>query len=1319
MKKQLSIFALLLAFFTCSQNGLEAQSPQSMESLEIERFTLPNGRHGNHVQAIVQDNYGFMWFGSQYGLHRWDGHRFKTYVHGTWDGTSISSNYIETIYVARDGSLWIGTWGDGLNHFHHETDKFKRFRYDRRDGNSLSNDHISVITEDNDGHLWVGTQKGLTRIHLATGEMKRFLHKKRDKSSIDCDQIRALYVDAEGTLWVGTGFPFFGEKEGGLNRYDAETESFTRFLPDRNDPESLSSHHVRIITEDSRGRLWVGSENSIQLFDRKREKFTKSPVQMSLDINQENKDYPHMTFFFEDNRRRYWTGHFAAGIMCADPATQQQVYFNNRESTPSKRRLKENAAWTIVQSKDGVIWVSTASENGRVYRIKEPTVIINDIDPLPINDPVVENTTPSVLDRLRDSSRYFPSNPSNGAPVEDATNDDPPKIVDDAKKPEVIEVESKADGLLWIIKNDESGELQKRDTRTGVTELYHVEQPTQAHVDWKSQPREDLNGNYWVCLENGLLKLDSEVRKGLFYDGKKMGGKPPFKGMVMDQQGVFWVLGQTLMKFEPENERAFSFENQTSTTNLPVTADRIYTNTDGEIVLQTDDDIYRFNPSEWKDSLNAPILRITDFELLDLEEMAAFDSSQQASFWETNWLVLDHFQNAFFFRFAVMDFQSPELHQMEYMLENHDKNWRKIEGDPRAIYANVPPGMYRFKVRGANQFGIWGDEASLNVVIKTPWWKSWWAYILYGLLALLLIFLIYRSQLNKRLAENETVRLKELHATKSRLYTNITHEFRTPLTIIMGMAKQIRENPKAHLDNGLDLIGRNGQQLLGLVNQLLDLSKLEGGKMELKPTHGDLVHFIKGEVEGMDSYARNKGIGLHFIPDMDHLDMSFDREKMQQVVANILSNAIKFTPHGGNVYVNMSANDNDPGTASRRLTLKIRDTGKGIPSHALPKIFDRFYQVDGSSTREGEGSGVGLSLTKEIVELMGGEIKVKSWEGTGSEFIVYLPIKKKGRLTLSPPSTAQPSATKHAGTDSKAEQLPAAPVILPLQETKPTPTILPAAFTEDDDRLPTLLLIEDNPDVVAYLATCLQDQYKMLVGKDGQEGLEIALDRIPDIIITDVMMPRKDGFEVSKILKNDQRTSHIPVIMLTAKADMESKLEGLEQGVDAYLSKPFNKEELLLRLKKLLEGRRKLQQYYQSVAGLAPAPVPSKENGQTVAKKETTEQEDYFVIKVRRSVENHLDDYEFNVEKLCRDVGMSHSQLHRKLSALTGLSANKFIRSIRLNKAKELLREQPPMTVTAVAMDCGFNDPGYFGRVFKKEYGMTPMEWQEGELVGE
>ncbi|MEZ4955447.1 MAG: two-component regulator propeller domain-containing protein [Saprospiraceae bacterium] len=1307
MKIQPVLLTFLLSLLSCSGEGLQAQTTNSLEGLELEKFILPNGIHGNHVQAIAQDNYGFMWFGSQYGLHRWDGHKFKTYVHGTWDGASISSNYIECIYVAKDGSLWIGTWGEGLNHFQHETDKFIRYRNSAKNENSISSDFVSVITEDNEGNLWIGTQNGLDRMDLETGEIKHFRNKKFDKNSLDCDQVRALYFDSQGTLWVGTGFPFFDNVKGGLNRYVPSTESFVRYTHEKGNPESLHGNLVRAIFEDRSGQMWIGSSEGVQQFDRRTGKFSELLLNRFGEYG--NEGWRHITFIFEDQRRRLWTGHFSEGVLCWDPKTNDKVYFNAQKSTDPKRWMTENSAWTMLQSKDGVLWLSTAGENGRVYRIKENAAFSN-IDPLPNNSKLVESAQPApqltpIINRLGETSQYQTLADKPAEQTAAATHQEPEQVAASAPKNEWVT--NPPDGTVWIIQDEKTGAVLKQNPKNNQTQRFDIGYLKLKNTDWKNSPLEDSNGNYWVCLENGLLKLDGRQNKGFFYDAKQLSGKPPFKGMVMDRQGALWLLGQSLLKFEPETERAFSFENGAASTNLPETADSIFTNDEGNIVLQTDDHLHEFNPTSWTDSLNAPILRITEFELLDLNDKAAFDSSQQASFWETNMLELNHFQNAFFFRFAVMDFQSPELHKLEYMLENHDKNWRVAEGDPRAIYANVPPGFYRFKVRGANQFGVWGEEASLNVFIQSPWWKTWWAYFLYLLLALLTIYWAYRFQLNRRLAENEAVRLKELHDTKSRLYTNITHEFRTPLTIIMGMAKQIKENPKANLDKGVDMINRNGEQLLGLVNQLLDLSKLEGGKMEFKPVQGDIVHFIKGQVDGLKSYAADRGIGLHFIPDLERLSMEYDPEKMQQVLANILSNAIKFTPSGGHVYVNMDASGRSPATARPFLTLKIRDTGKGIPADALPHIFDRFYQVDGSSTREGEGSGIGLSLTKELVDLMGGEIKVKSWEGAGTEFILYLPIKNRGKLPLANPAVLPKN------------ELAAAPAVLHLAEAKNIEPSLPLTPIEDDNGLPTLLLIEDNPDVVAYLATCLQDQYSLLVGKDGQEGVEIAFNNIPDIIITDVMMPHKDGFEVSQILKNDQRTSHIPIIMLTAKADMGSKLEGLEKGVDAYLSKPFNKEELIIRLKKLLEGRKRLQQYYQSVAGLVPAPaVSAKENGQAQPTKEATEQEDYFVIKVRRSVENHLDDFEFNVEKLCKDVGMSHSQLHRKLSAVTGLSATHFIRSIRLSKAKELLRQQPPMSIIAVAMDCGFNDAGYFGRVFKKEVGMTPMEWQEGVVAG-
>ena len=798
---------------------------------------------------------------------------------------------------AKDSSLWLGTWGEGLNHFKHGTDKFKRYKHKKNDKNSISSNHISVITETNDGYLWIGTQDGLDRLHIKTGEIKRFKHERSNSRSLDCNLVRALHVDKSGTLWVGTGFPYFDNNEGGLLKYDPATESFTRYLPEKNNPSSLLSNYVRAIAEDSKGRLWVGSSEGLQLFDPNSGTFSMPPVGVRFKERQKN-NLSHLTFFFEDNQKCLWTGDFGAGLLCVDPSTGERIFFNSKLLTPSKRRLLDNAAWTMFQSNDGVLWLSTANVKSRVYRIRErgrllPKTPNRNIEPLPNANAHLEIPPVNVADRLGDISIYN-ENGDNGT-VEVRTDIENPADAQE-ELTEVADQEFHTDGVLWIVENNANGVLLKKDTRTGATKNYTLETAATKAGEWKSSPIEDLNENHWVCLENGLLKLDARKRKGIFYDAKKLGGKPPFKGMVMDGRGTLWVLGQSLLKFEPENERAFSFEKGTAETKLPVSADNISCDENGDIVLLTDEGVHTFNPGAWADSTYAPKLRITDFELLDLEDQAEFDSSQQAAFWETDFLVLDHFQNAFFISFAVLDFQSPELHKLEYKLENHDKNWRHAEGDPKAIYANVPPGKYTFKVRGANQFGIWGHEAELGMVIEAPWWKTWIAYVAYGLLALLLIYFIYRYELNKRLAESETLRLQELHDTKSRLYTNITHEFRTPLTIIMGMAQQIKENPKSHLDNGLNLIHKNGQQLLNLVNQLLDLSKVEDGKMVLKSIEGDVVLFFKKQVEGMKSFAADKGIGLHFIPEMGNLDMEYDPQKLQRVTANILSNAIKFTP---------------------------------------------------------------------------------------------------------------------------------------------------------------------------------------------------------------------------------------------------------------------------------------------------------------------------------------------------------------------------------------------------------------------------------------
>lgn len=525
------------------------------------------------------------------------------------------------------------------------------------------------------------------------------------------------------------------------------------------------------------------------------------------------------------------------------------------------------------------------------------------------------------------------------------------------------------------------------------------------------------------------------------------------------------------------------------------------------------------------------------------------------------------------------------------------------------------------------------------------------------------------------------------------------------------------------LISNFQLIERNGTNLLGLVNQMLELAKMEDGAARLNLQQGDVVSYLKYVTNNFHSMATDKQLGLHFLSDLDELVMDYDAEKLQRVLSNLLSNAVKFTPAGGNVYVTVNATRDLTNFENlSNLTIKVRDTGPGIPSDKLPHIFDRFFQATESA--QYQGSGIGLALTKEFVKLMGGEISARSRSGEGAEFVVTIPVgdlrftndpvrQAGGDLRLgalgSAPDSIEPKE-EVAKKEIAEQDLEAALSSFTILSSWENSDGVETTSSDDDHNKPLLLLIEDNPDVMTYLKTCLSSNYRVVSAVNGQEGVELATQQIPDLVVTDVMMPVMNGYEVCRFLKNDERTSHVPVIMLTAKVGVESRLEGLEQGADAYLAKPFHREELLLQIRNLLETRRRLQRHYRSVAGIGGEHFPLKLTKPVTP--EMKESEDYFVRKVRRAVEAHLDDAEFNVEGLCKEIGMSHSHLHRKLSALTGCSATKFIRNIRLAKAKELL-ENPNLTITSVAFDSGFNDPGYFGRVFKQEFGMTPVEWRE------
>jgi DNA-binding response OmpR family regulator len=515
---------------------------------------------------------------------------------------------------------------------------------------------------------------------------------------------------------------------------------------------------------------------------------------------------------------------------------------------------------------------------------------------------------------------------------------------------------------------------------------------------------------------------------------------------------------------------------------------------------------------------------------------------------------------------------------------------------------------------------------------------------------------------------------------------NITHQFRNPLTVILGMTGELKNNP----DEAIKLIEHNSKQILLLINQMLDLSKLESGKMKLNPVLRDIISYLRYLTESYQSFAASKKIQLMFFTSLEELIMDHDEEKLQQIITNLLSNAVKFTPENGKIIMDVNVRKQG---VKEELIIKIKDNGIGIPSSELPHIFERFYRVDHSSETGGIGTGIGLALIKELIQLMEGKILVRSELKKGTEFTVILPINRVAGSNLAPTLISEERLLKP--TEAKNIK-------------KVKNKILEKPGTEKNEAKPLLLIIEDNPDVAAYIQTCLNG-YRIEKATSGQTGIDKAIELVPEIIISDVMMPEKNGFEVCQTLKTNLLTSHIPIILLTARADIDSRLKGLGEGADAYLSKPFVKEELLIRVKKLLELRLKLQERFAEKSYFSRSVHNSASNKSQSSESTLNE---LFLKKIYDLVQENLQDADFGYSQLANKMFLSESQLYRKIKALTGRSTAIHIRSIRLHKAKELLLNCE-LTIAEVAFETGFNDPSYFSRCFNEEFKTSPSNFRK------
>ncbi|MCI0693346.1 ATP-binding protein [candidate division KSB1 bacterium] len=864
-------------------------------------------------------------------------------------------------------------------------------------------------------------------------------------------------------------------------------------------------------------------------------------------------------------------------------------------------------------------------------------------------------------------------------------------------------------GELWI--GTEGGGLSHWQRQTGKFRNYqHRPSDPNSLSDNRVYVIYEMPGDsahhLWVSTAAGLNQFDRRTKR--FRRFTREHGLPSdfVIGIQSDNHENLWLTtNEGLARFNPHLARN-PMDKIFKLSELGL--DRIepgafFKNHNGEFLVGGRYGYVRFHPDSIKENRHVPPIVLTNFIVANQEY--ALDSSLAV---KKN-ILLTYDQNFFSIEFAALDFTAPAKNQYAYMFEGFNRDWIYSGNRRLADFTNVPPGTYTFRVKGSNNDGMWNEEGtSLRITITPPWWRTRWAYAFYIIVFTILLYGWRRFELNRvkirnelRMQKLEAQKLQEIDEMKSRFFANISHEFRTPLTLILGPVEQIRAGEfKGNVQEAYGMILRNGRRLLRLINQLLDLAKLEAGRMSLQARPENIISFLKGLALSFASAAERKRITLTFSSLEEKLIAYIDRDKLEKIVSNLLSNALKFTPEGGSVTVAVGSGSRTQvlptatATASANfIEISVTDTGSGIPAKLLDKIFDRFYQVDASHTREHEGTGIGLALTKELVELHHGEILVQSEVGRGTTFNVRLPL---GKTHLQPEEVVETVTSDQFSVSS--EQFTSLENRALNIEDQASNIQQPATSKEQQADETIVLVVEDNRDVRTYIRQYLEPTFKVIEAVDGIDGVQKALEIIPDLIISDVMMPKRDGNELCRILKTDEKTSHVPIIMLTAKADSESKVYGLEIGADDYLIKPFDDKELLARVQNLIKLRRQLRERFSREMVLKPSAIA------------ITPMDETFLQRVQSAVEKHLDEEEFSVEILAAEVGMSRAQLHRKLRALIDQSANQLIRSMRLQRAVELLRQNAG-TIAEVAYMVGFGSQAYFTKCFHEQFGCSPKEY--------
>lgn len=1329
MRKCLLLFTAMIPIWLFSNTSV------------IKKLQIEAGLSNNYIQGITQDRQGFIWVGTEFGLNRFDGHEFKTFYHLDNNPNSISSNELNDIYADKNQDIiWIATERIGLCGYNYSTNQFI-FYSNSRTPDCLSSNGVMFLSGEASGNLWVTTYQ--TGIDLLEMKTNHFIHYNQSTvKGLASNFSRCAIDDKHGNLYIGHLFS-------GLSVVSIKNKTAVNYMPNPQDPNSLPDKEVYALFVDSKKRIWVGTNNGLALFHPDKKMFTvykKNANPGSLSSNV-------ITSIHEVNDQ-IWIG-TAAGIDILEEqygiiTAPDKVVFKHIGASDARNGLSHPQINSVFQDRYKNVWIGTLG--GGVNFLGNITGYFKTI---------IHSTTNRSADNLSNRcvrGLCFDANNQLWIGTEGGGID----IFDNGVKLRNYTVENSPlpDARITCVFKDSRNNMWL-GTLEGSILSYNISNKQFSILKGLSVSGNIIRGfyednykNLWIATEKGVysLNLNSGLKR-MFTNENSQLVSPIVRSISGDKMGRIWVgsLGgglqiftadfQLIRSFSPgmfyevthvlrdsknrmwvatrQNLFLFNSCNDTIYTTYGLKEgladnfiraiaegvnDDIWISTNrglsclnagtgliqnfnrhdgipignfmssavtkspnGTIYFGSENGVCFFNSNESLPTYDLPPVVITDFSIVNKQSTNTDNLSDVLI---TDKIDLDYNQNTFSLSFNVLDYSLNDMVEFSYQMKGLDDSWYNTGDDKVLVFRNLRSGKYLLSIKTRLRNQNWSEKVTtLRINIHPPFWFSWWAESIYVALILFIIVYVIRFLKNKVILENSLLYEKkahqqeqELNEERLRFYTNITHELRTPLTLIIGPLEDIAtdQTVEPSIAKKINLIHRSANRLLGLINQILEFRKSETMNRKLNVMKGNIGNLVQEIGLRYKELNQNPDIEINIKLPTKTTEIYFDPEVITIILDNLLSNALKYTPHG-----EVSLSLRQISEKDKAITeIMVSDTGYGISEDALPYIFNRYYQANGE--HQMSGTGIGLSLVKNMIELHEGNIRVESTpeKATTFTFSIYT------------------------------------------ENTYPTATRIQLNNNEDVDvemvqgSSQLILVVEDNEEIRQYIRDCFSSPYEVLMAEDGKKGLELAMERTPDIIISDIMMPIMDGMELCKRIKEDLKTSHIPVILLTAKDSIQSKTEGYNIGADSYITKPFSAKLLQSRVDNLLDARKK-------IISLFNKPNIQK---QAMLKDSLNQLDNEFIEKLTRVIESNIESEQIAMAQIADQMRMGHSTLYRKLKALTGLSITEFVQKIRMSTAEKLLLTGK-YSIAEIVFMVGLNSVNYFRECFKTEFGVTPKEY--------